>query len=206
MKTIHSLLTVSLLASPLVGCDALLDKDDELRTSEDNLDTDPNEDPNDDPNEPQDANERPDPQAVHAFAIRHGDLPELDVGGDTGGSGGDPGSEIDPDSLLVVVTNGAATCKEPFAANECGTRWSVSFTLAPEQQQPGTYSLWDDLNGGFSVTGEPYPEGDCSWGGGSLEGMIDIFEVDGNVVRGEIYDAQAFDFDANMTFDAASCE
>lgn len=216
MKTIHSLLAFSLLAAPLGGCDALLDKDSELRNSEDDAPVDDgvadeggeepdDNEPDDDEPDDNDQQERPEsPEAVHAFAIRHGDLPPVDAdGGDSGGGGS---SGIDPDSLLVVITNGAANCHDPFAANECGTRWSVSFTLPPELQVPGTYSLWDDLNGGFSVTGEPYPEGDCSWGGGSLEGMIDIVEIDGTMVQGEIYDAQAWDFDANVTFDAASCE
>ncbi|MCA9711331.1 MAG: hypothetical protein KDK70_36165 [Myxococcales bacterium] len=212
--TLLPLLLLSLVTAPLVACDMLIDKDDDLEVSDEGANVDDLEeddegedDAADNHVQPEDSagsGDRPDPDEVRAFAIRHGDLPEIDVGGgDSGGSGG--GTSIDPDALLVVITNGAATCSNPFAADECGSRWSVSFTLPPELQAPGTYSLWDDLNGGFSVTGEPYPEGDCSWGGGSLEGKLELYEIDGTVVRGQIVDAPTWDFDANVAFDADTC-
>ncbi len=218
MKTIHRLLMLSLLAAPVGGCDLLPDKNDgtdddwthEARDDEDDhLDDHDDYEGDDDRDDDDDEVEPVDPAGeIRAFAIRHGDLPAIDAGGgmDSGGDGGDGDSGIDPDALLVVVTNGAATCDDPFAANECGGYWSVSFTLPPDLQAPGTYSLWEDLNGGFSVTGELYDEGDCSWGGGSLEGMIEITTLDGGALQAEIFDADAFDFDANVVFAADVCE
>ncbi|MCX4242690.1 hypothetical protein [Paraliomyxa miuraensis] len=216
MKTIPGLLVLSILCAPLAACDVpfgptdIGDDDDvsEEGELEDDEDDENDENDEDDATTTTGASIEPDPgdpNVVTAFAIRHGDLPSPGGGGlDSGGDDG--GSDIDPDALLVVITNGAATCEDPFAANECGTRWSVSFTLPPALQQPGSYDLWPDLNGGFSVTGEPYPEGDCSWGGGTLEGVVDILAItDEGLVRGAIHGADAFDFDANVTFDAVGC-
>lgn len=220
MKTIHRLLMLSLFAAPVGGCDLLPDKNDgtdddwthEAREDEDDRlegqDDDESEDRDDDDTEVDPVDPVDPADAVRAFAIRHGDLPSIDAGGgmDSGSDGGDGDSGIDPDSLLVIVTNGAATCSDPFAANECGGYWSVSFTLAPELQVPGTYALWEDLNGGFSVTGEFYDDGDCAWGGGSLEGMVEITEIEGATLHAEIFDADAFDFDANVVFATNACE
>lgn len=214
MKTIHCLMVLSLISTPLAGCDPLFEGKDDGDTAADgtNEEEDGEEEEDDEEDDEATTGEGegevmpPELDVVTAFAIRHGDLPPLDVGGDSGGdSGGDGGTSIDPDALLVVITNGAATCEQPFAANECGTRWSVSFTLPPELQQPGSYALWPDLNGGFSVTGELYPEGDCSWGGGTLEGVVEITEIVDGVVTGSIHDAWAIDFDPNLAFEATSC-
>lgn len=144
----------------------------------------------------------PPPAVQHAFAIRFGDLPPVDVGGsDSGGSGG--GEEIDPDTLLVVITDGPADCDDPWAALACG-QWRVSFSLPPGTL-PGTHALFPDLNGGSSATGPADQSGECWFGGGSLEGTLELTATDTAIV-GRIVDAQSFDFDANVEFTAALCE
>jgi hypothetical protein len=141
------------------------------------------------------------------IALLHGELPDVDVGGDdTGvGSGSDGDSGFPDDALLVILDNdGSATCGDPWAASDCGGNWSISFTLLPEQMEAGTYPLFD-LNGGFSYSGEPYPEGDCPFGGGSLDGTLVIESIDDETVVGHIEDAGAWDFDANVSFVVPRC-
>jgi hypothetical protein len=55
------------------------------------------------------------------------------------------------------------------------------------------------------ATGPADEFGECWWGGGSLEGTLELDAVDGPIV-GRIVDAQAFDFDANVEFSAVRCE
>ena len=141
------------------------------------------------------------------IAMLHGELPDIDEGGgDTGaGSGSDGDSAFPDDALLVVLDNdGSATCEDPWATSDCGGNWSISFTLLPEQMEPGTYALLD-VNGGFSFADEPHPEGDCPFGGGTLEGTLVIESIDDEVVIGHIEDADAWDFDANVAFVVPRC-
>lgn len=145
---------------------------------------------------------QPPPPVQHAYAIRFGDLPPIDVGEtDTGGSGG--GTEIDPDTLLVVITTGPDDCDDPWAALACG-QWTIHFSLPPGTE-PGSYALFPDLNGGTTATGPADEIGECWWGGGTLEGTVELTAVEGTVV-GRIHDAQSFDFDANVEFSATLCE
>jgi hypothetical protein len=215
MKWMREGLLLSLACGPVVlGCDPMIEEGDVIDDDDDDAIEGEEDEPGED--EPGGGGGEPDPGhdgdvdeppgTLTAFAIRHGDLFDVEVGdegGDSGGGGGGP--EIDPDSLYVTITNGAARCEDPFAANACGSLWSVSFTLPPALQQPGVYALWPDLGGGFTVTGEPYPEGDCAWGGGTLEGTIEIVEIADGVVRGSIRDAWAPDFDPNLAFEADPC-
>ena len=141
------------------------------------------------------------------IAILHGELPDIDVGGDdTGaGSGTDGDSSFPYDALLVIIDNDdSATCGDPWGASECGGNWSISFTLLPEQQVPGTYALFE-LNGFSSFMDEPHPEGDCAGGGGTLDGTIVIEAIDDATVVGHIENAEAWDFDANVSFVVSRC-
>ena len=146
----------------------------------------------------------PEPGEQHAYAIRFGDLPPIGGGGsDTGGSSTTGGDEIDPDTLLVVITTGPDDCDDPWAALACG-QWSVSFSLPPGSGV-GVYSLFPDLNGTSTATGPADEIGECWFGGGSLEGTVEITSTDG-AIAGQITDAQSFDFDANVGFVATLCE
>jgi hypothetical protein len=142
----------------------------------------------------------------HAFAIHWGDVPEVDVGeSDSGGSGGgDGGNDIDPESILVVIGNGADGCGDPWGGGGCG-QWGISFTL-PADIVPGSYPLFPDLNGMQSATGPDRGGGDCWGGGGSLEGTLVIDAIDDAVIVGRITDAVSFDFDANVEFSAGICQ
>ncbi len=149
---------------------------------------------------------------ANGIAMLHGEIPDIDPGesgdsGDSGGSGGSGGDGgIPEDAVLVVLSNdGAATCEEPWAGSECGGNWTISFTLMPDMLQPGSYNLFEEANGGFSYGFEPHPEGDCAWGGGSLDGTLVIESVDDDAVIGHIEDSDAFDFDANVSFVAPRC-
>ncbi|MCR9159887.1 MAG: hypothetical protein ACE37F_06025 [Nannocystaceae bacterium] len=138
-------------------------------------------------------------------ALLHGELPDIDIGDTGAGSGSDGDSGFPDDALLVILDNdGSATCDDPWAASECGGNWSISFTLLPEQMEPGTYALFD-LNGSFSFADEPHPEGDCPFGGGTLDGTLVIEAIDDDAVVGHIEDADAWDFDANVSFVAPRC-
>ena len=106
--------------------------------------------------------------------------------------------------MLVVITTGLASCEEPFAALPCDGAWSISFTLPPALQTPGTYPLFPDLNGGASESFGPGP--DCGFGGGTLEGNLDLQLVDATRVVGAITaDDPIVDFDPNVAFDAMRC-
>ena len=141
------------------------------------------------------------------IALLHGELPDIDVGGDdTGaGSGTDGGSLFPDDALLVIIDNDdSATCGDPWGPSECGGNWSISFTLLAEQQVPGTYELFE-LNGSSSFLDEPHPEGDCAGGGGTLDGTLIIESIDEGTVVGHIENAEAWDFDANVSFVVPRC-
>lgn len=142
------------------------------------------------------------PPVLHAYAIRYGDLPPIDVDTDTGGSGGSGGDEIDPDTLILTITTGPDDCDDPWAALQCG-QWNVSVNLPPGTEA-GAHEL-AELDATQIATGPDEGSGDCWWGGGSLEGTIELDSVTGPIV-GRIVDAQSFDFDANVEFSAVICE
>lgn len=142
---------------------------------------------------------------VNAFAIRHGDLPEVDAG-ESGSDTGDDGDDIAADAVHVFVSgSGIATCEAPFEGEPCGGNWSVSFTLQPNMLEPGSYNLFEEANGGFTYADEPYEEGDCAWGGGTLDGVLVIEAVDEEGIVGHIEGSDAFDFDADIDFYAPHC-
>lgn len=142
------------------------------------------------------------------FAMLHGEIPDIedDGGSDTGGSGGDDESGIPEDALLVVLdSDGSATCEQPWNGPECGGNWRISFTLLPEHQVPGSYDLFEQANGFFGFADEPHPEGDCAWGGGTLGGTLVIDSIDDASISGHIEDSDAFDFDADVSFVVPRC-
>ncbi|MEM6294403.1 MAG: hypothetical protein AAGA54_24230 [Myxococcota bacterium] len=142
----------------------------------------------------------------NALAIRHGDLPELDPGKGGSSSTGGPKDSIPADAIHVIVSaSGVKTCEQPYEGEPCGGNWSVSFLLMPDMQAPGEYNLFEQANGGFTYADEPYEEGDCAWGGGSLDGVLVIESVDDDAIIGYIEESDAFDFDADISFVAELC-
>ncbi len=105
---------------------------------------------------------------------------------------------------MIIDNDDSATCGNPWGPSECGGNWSISFTLLADQQAPGTYELFE-LNGFSSFLDDPYPEGDCAGGGGTLEGTLVIEAIDDQMVVGHIEGAQAWDFDANVSFAVPRC-
>lgn len=145
---------------------------------------------------------------AEGFAMLHGEIPDIedDGGSDSGGSGGDGGSGIPEDALLVVLdSNGTATCEQPWDGPDCGGNWRIGFTLLPEMQSPGSYDLFEEALGSFGFADEPYPEGDCAWGGGTLGGTLVIDSIDDASISGRIEDSDAFDFDADVSFVVPRC-
>lgn len=145
----------------------------------------------------------------NGFAVFWGDIPD-DSGGSSGSSGGSSGDPMDPEALLVNLANNFnETCQDPFGLGDCNGEllWSVSFTLQPDQQQPGVYDL-DDLNGSQFATG---PNGDlpddCWFGGGSLSGWLVIDAVENGKIIGRLCDTSpSIDFNADGAFEATFCE
>lgn len=156
---------------------------------------------------PPDTGEEPvEPGEPYAFAMRYGDLPDVDVGSGSGSGGGSDGEPFqDDDAIVVTIASAAKSCEDPYAALPCGGNYSVSFILPPELQAPGTYQLWEEAYGMSTFAAPPHPEGDCAWGGGSLDGLVEIEVVDDTHVVGRLLDTDAWDFDANLEFDAPLC-
>ncbi len=143
----------------------------------------------------------------NAFAIAHADLPELDPGGESSSTVGGDEDDIPPDAVHVTISgSGVATCEMPYEGEPCGGNWSVSFLLMPAMLEgPGTYNLFEEANGFQTYADEPYEEGDCGWGGGTLDGVLVIEEITDDAIIGHLEDTDAFDFDADMDFEASFC-
>ena len=155
--------------------------------------------------------DEPPPAVRHDYAIRFGDLPELDSTGNTSmGSGGDEGTTtggnpFDPDALLVTATLGLDSCEDPHGELPCGDRWSVSFNLPPDLQVVGAMGRLEDINGFLLESGELRPEGDCSGGGGSLGGTFEITAIDDTHVAGHLGELDLAPFGTELDFDAPRC-
>lgn len=150
-----------------------------------------------------------------ALAYRHADLPGI-AGDDSGSSavsgGGDPG--IDPDMLVVFVSDQAMVCANPWGPLACGLHWSASIDIPVALQKPGTYPIAvqaDDAHVAVFVssTGEGDGLEDCSFGGGTaLDGWVDVTSVDDTGVRGHLHTG-TFDpaiGDLDLDFDAPRCD
>ncbi len=119
-----------------------------------------------------------------SFAIRRGDLPDLDPTetSDTFGSGVGTGSEGDPDDLLITFGFTAASCQDPNASDPCQT-WTATLVLSPAQQTTGTYTD-AEVDGFFFEQGDPEPDGSCPGTGGTLTGFTIIVEsIDDDIVE-----------------------
>jgi hypothetical protein len=142
-----------------------------------------------------------------SLAILFGDIPD-DPGGTGGTSTGTSttgGGGVPDDTLLVQITTGYSSCTDVYAPLPCGGAWVVSFSLPIELQVPGTYPLFPDVNGLYFFNDQADGTGECGGGGGTLEGTVIIESIDDAQVVGHIEMANAFDFDANVSFVAPRC-
>jgi hypothetical protein len=185
---------------------AIEDDDAESGDPEDGSESESGEPDDDDVGATSDTGDDPPPAGEpYAFAMRFGDLPEIDPGASDSGGSSDGEPFQDDDALVVTIASAAQTCDDPHAALPCGGNFSIGFILPPEIQAPGTYQLWEEAFGMSTYAAPPYPEGDCAWGGGSLDGFVEIEAIDASHVAGRLFDTDAWDFDANLEFDAAIC-
>lgn len=94
------------------------------------------------------------------------------------------GPFIDPDTLMIFLSNGPQSCAEPWALGDgcVAPRYQITIQLAPELQVPGTLPLaeiatYSESEGSIGLPGE------CSGGGGSYwEGSIQILSIDGEQI------------------------
>ena len=144
---------------------------------------------------------------MRSFAMRFDELPASgdSTASDVADTGVGTGGPFAPDAIVVSVTTGANnSCEDPSAPLQCGVAWELSFNIPPQLQVPGTYQLFPDFNGVYSVTTE-LDAGECGFGAGSLEGTVVIDEIDDMHVAGRLEGTDAIDFDADVSFDAPRC-
>lgn len=169
-------------------------------------------------------------ESPHAFAIRLGDLPDVGSGSSDAGSsdagssdagssdagtsdaGTDAGSEVgtdgtggptDPDALLVVATNGPASCAAPDARLSCPSSYRYSLVLPVSLQVAGAAGDLMDVGGTFFEAEGAGKE--CGAGGGTLGGQFEITFIDDRRVTGRLFDLDAFGPAPEIAFDARRC-
>jgi hypothetical protein len=116
-----------------------------------------------------------------AIAMLQSQIPPV-VGGFTSGAGAvtstGSGTGVDPNSLVLFVSNTAQSCGDPYqTAGGCATAThQVIITLAPASQAVGTYLLDQSA---YMSESEPGGNGTCSGGGGSYwDGTIQVTAID----------------------------
>jgi len=109
----------------------------------------------------------------------------------TGTGTGTGGGEPEPGTVYVKLSNQSFACEAPTATLQCGGNWQLTLVIPPEYQSPGIYNLLGpNVIGVGSETGD---EGnDCSFGGGSIGGTLEIFSVDDSTVEGRLCHVQHF--------------
>jgi hypothetical protein len=181
-----------------------------------------------DPTDPASSSESGDPPPPafrHDYAIRFGDLPDVDAtgsgsslgstadggssadggSGEGGSSGGGLGDPFDDDALVITATIGADTCEEPYGGLSCGEQWKVSFNLPPELQVVGAAGSLEDVNGFLFESGPLDNDGECFGGGGSLLGQFEITAIDDTRVSGRLFELEVAPFGTELDFDAPRC-
>lgn len=121
-----------------------------------------------------------------------------EVGSDT-----DPDVPSDPDALLVVVTNGPASCVDPSAPLPCPSAYRYSFVLPVELQFTGATGDLMQNQGSFSEAAGPGPA--CGFGGGTLAGRFEIAFIDQTRVDGRLFELDAFVPVPEVAFEAGRC-
>ncbi|MBI4704924.1 MAG: hypothetical protein HY744_27785 [Deltaproteobacteria bacterium] len=111
------------------------------------------------------------------------------------------GSDIDPNTLYVLLSNVVIACADPHG-NPCG-RWEVSIGIPPNLQHPGSIPLSNpDLISMFSVAS---PDCESGSGGSFVDGSLVLASLDAVQVVGTLLDTYTGEFDANGDFTAPRC-
>lgn len=138
-----------------------------------------------------------------AVVLRYGDIPAYSLeGASTSVSSGGEGDGIDPDQLLIIVSNHGPRCADPYGyggyGDDCQDSRRLYIPLPVQLQRPGTVDLalvnafWSELDG------DPDPA--VCWnggGGGSVEGTLEITSIDEQGLRGTLTITSSF-FDTSF--------
>ena len=124
------------------------------------------------------------------------------------GTGSTGGSEPDPGTLYVRLSDQAPLCAEPNKSLECGLHWEMTIAIPPEFQSPGLFNLLgQDVTGSASETG-PERGDECSFGGGSFPATFEIVAIDDDTITGRLCHVESFlsvDVDLEGSFVAQRC-
>jgi hypothetical protein len=124
------------------------------------------------------------------------------------GTGSTGGSEPDPGTLYVRLSDQAPLCAEPNKSLECGLHWEMTIAIPPEFQSPGLFNLLgQDVTGSASETG-PDRGDECSFGGGSFPATFEIVAIDDDTITGRLCHVESFlsvDVDLEGSFVAQRC-
>lgn len=124
------------------------------------------------------------------------------------GTGSTGGSEPDPGTLYVRLSDQAPLCAEPNKSLECGLHWAMTIAIPPEFQSPGLFNLLgQDVTGSASETG-PERGDECSFGGGSFPATFEIVAIDDDTITGRLCHVESFlsvDVDLEGSFVAQRC-
>lgn len=124
------------------------------------------------------------------------------------GTGSTGGSEPDPGTLYVRLSDQAPLCAEPNKSLECGLHWAMTIAIPPEFQSPGLFNLLgQDVTGSASETG-PDRGDECSFGGGSFPATFEIVAIDDDTITGRLCHVESFlsvDVDLEGSFVAQRC-
>lgn len=124
------------------------------------------------------------------------------------GTGCTGGSEPDPGTLYVRLSDQAPLCAEPNKSLECGLHWAMTIAIPPEFQSPGLFNLLgQDVTGSASETG-PDRGDECSFGGGSFPATFEIVAIDDDTITGRLCHVESFlsvDVDLEGSFVAQRC-
>lgn len=137
-----------------------------------------------------------------AVAILNADMPSVDTGDGSSGTGG--GTTPDPDALNVFIGDAAVTCGTPYGATDCNTHWNVSLLLPVDLQEPGTYDFAPDVDAthvlAYESTTAPTFSGDCTGSAGTTEGWVEVTSIDDLEVKGHLH-AEPLDGSAPVDVD-----
>lgn len=140
-----------------------------------------------------------------AIAIRRGDLPEIDPGGEEGGGSGGGGDDGDPEDLMVFVEQlTEPTCEDPYAFSCEADSWGASFIIPPEFQAPGAYLIGDEVEGFYGLTSTE--NGECNGGGGGgFDGVLEIVSIAEDSISIRVCGTNAPEAPVDGAFEAVRC-
>ena len=133
-------------------------------------------------------------------------------GSRSGGTGGGPTPDLDPNDLFLQVSNRGVVCSLPTVELPCGGHWSATFVLPPALQQVGVHDLQSSALSQYSSMSESGPlysadPNDCGHGAGSLgPGSLEVLTIDATQVRFRLQlESPFFDTDPSSVYTALRC-